>query len=143
MTDFPLEHPPFDTVVPDGDLPLSVRLHRAAGDPRPAPAILVTGSWLTVKEQMPDLYARRLAQRGFTAITFDFAGFGSSGGGLRQAELPVSKMRNLFAVVDWVRTLSAVDADRIGLLGVCASAQYGLGAMARGLSVASFVSVAG
>lgn len=27
-------------------------------------AIIVTGSWLTVKEQMPEVYATRLAERG-------------------------------------------------------------------------------
>src|SRR5215204_3898365 len=35
------------------------------------PGVLVTGSWLTVKEQMPDLYARQLADLGYTAFTFD------------------------------------------------------------------------
>jgi hypothetical protein len=46
--------------------------------------VLVTGSWLTVKEQMPDAYPAVLAEPGFTAVTFDFAGFGQSGGDLRQ-----------------------------------------------------------
>ena len=46
----------------------------------PAPGVLVTGSWTTVKEQMADLYARRLAEAGLTALTFDFAHFGESDG---------------------------------------------------------------
>jgi fermentation-respiration switch protein FrsA (DUF1100 family) len=36
-------------------------------------AVVVTGSWTTVKEQMPDLYAAKLAKQGFVALTFDFA----------------------------------------------------------------------
>jgi len=107
------------------------------------PGVVVTGSWLTVKEQMPDLYAARLAAEGFVAVTFDFAGFGASGGSLRQVEAPVRKMRNLAAVVDWLRSESGVEAERIGVLAVCASAQYALGALARGLPVSALVSVAG
>jgi hypothetical protein len=48
----------------------------------------VTGSWLTVKEQMPHTYASRLAALGCTAFTFDFTGFGQSGGAARQLEHP-------------------------------------------------------
>ncbi|HEY8461473.1 MAG TPA: hypothetical protein VIM99_13880 [Blastocatellia bacterium] len=45
------------------------------------PALIITGSWLTVKEQMADVYARRLADKGYTTFVFDFAGFGESRGG--------------------------------------------------------------
>jgi uncharacterized protein len=60
-----------------GGVPLAGRMHRdrAAGVGR-QPAVLVTGSWLTVKEQMPDRYAAALAERGYTALTFDFGGLG-------------------------------------------------------------------
>jgi fermentation-respiration switch protein FrsA (DUF1100 family) len=133
-----------DTFVVSGGAPLAVRVHRraGAGSERP-PTVVVTGSWLTVKEQMADLYASRLAAQGLTAVTFDPAGFGASGGVLRQTESPVGKMRDLAAVVDHLATLSFVDSSRCGVLAVCASAQYTLGALARGLPVASFVSVAG
>ncbi|GAB3894846.1 hypothetical protein GCM10029964_073880 [Kibdelosporangium lantanae] len=53
------------------------------------------------------------------------------------------KMRDLAAVVDWLRCESGVEHDRVGVLAVCASAQYTLGALARGLPVSAFVSVAG
>lgn len=133
-----------DVVVPHGDVPLAVRIHRPpdAGTAR-MPTVVCTGSWLTVKEQMPDLYAAKLVAAGFTAVTFDFSGFGASGGGLRQTEIPTRKMADLAAVVDYLHTLSVVEHDRIGVLAVCASAQYTLAALARGLPVASFVGVAG
>lgn len=35
-----------------------------SGDGRPLPAVVVTGAWMTVKEQMPTVYARELAERG-------------------------------------------------------------------------------
>lgn len=144
MTAAPTEDDLLQTFVPDGDVPLAVRIHRppGAGTNR-QPAVVVMGSWLTVKEQMADTYAAALAEQGFTAVTFDFAGFGASGGVLRQAEIPVRKIRNLAAVVDFMRTLSVVDPGKLAVLAVCASAQYALGALARGLPVGSFVSVAG
>jgi hypothetical protein len=37
------------------------------------PAVIITGSWLTVKEQMPATYAEQLARLGHTAFIFDFA----------------------------------------------------------------------
>lgn len=124
--------------------PLAGRVHRR-GDDRTErqPAVLVTGSWLTVKEQMADGYAAALARRGYTAITFDFSGFGRSGGDLRHAELPARKITDIVAAAGWASTLSYVDADRIGQLAVCASAQYALAAIARGAAISSFVSVAG
>jgi dienelactone hydrolase len=107
------------------------------------PAIVVTGSWLTVKEQMPLLYARRLAERGFTTFAFDFTGFGASGGGLRQAEIPSRKIKDIDAVARFVKTLGVIRPDRIGHLAVCASAQYVLAAVAAGAPIDSLVSVAG
>ena len=101
------------------------------------------GSWLTVKEQMPDLYAARLAAAGFTALTFDFAGFGASGGVPAQTELPARKAGDLAAIVDAARSSSWLVPDRLGVVGVCASAQFTLGALARGLPVGAFAAVAG
>ena len=42
------------------------------------PAIIVLGSWTTVKEQMAGLYAKRLAENGFITLAFDFRNFGES-----------------------------------------------------------------
>ncbi len=121
-----------------------MRIHRRAdaGLARQA-GVVVAGSWLTVKEQMPDLYAARLAVAGFTAVTFDFAGFGASRGEPAQAELPHRKMGDLAAVVHALRGSSLVDGGRLGVVGVCASAQYVLGAVAGGLPVRAFAAVAG
>jgi uncharacterized protein len=107
------------------------------------PAVIVTGSWLTVKEQMPEMYAVRIAERGYTAFTFDFTGFGESQGEPRQAEIPDRKIADLVAAADFLSTLSCVDPRAISHLAVCASAQYGLAAIARRSCVSRFISVAG
>jgi fermentation-respiration switch protein FrsA (DUF1100 family) len=107
------------------------------------PAVIVTGAWLTVKEQMPRLYGQRLVELGYTAVIFDFAGFGQSRGVPAQAEIPRRKIDDIEAVTAFVRTLSCVDPMRIGHLAVCGSAQYGLQALTRASHVRSFASVAG
>jgi dienelactone hydrolase len=107
------------------------------------PAAIVTGSWLTVKEQMAAVYAKRLAERGITAFTFDFSGFGESDGAPRQLEMPTRKIQDLRAAAAFLSTFSGADGRRLGHVAVCASAQYGLAAWADAAEVTHFVSVAG
>jgi len=125
-------------------VPLAARLHRNVGNlVDPQPGLTITGSWLTVKEQMPEVYARALAALGYTVLTFDFAGFGASGGEPRQTEMPARKINDITAAVRFLQTLSCVRADAIGHLAICASAQYAAAAIVRGAPIRSFVSVAG
>ena len=77
------------------------------------PLVLVVGSWLTVKEQMPLLYARRLVEAGYDAFIFDFSGFGESRGDPRQVEMPSRKIGDLRAAVEFLRTVGFVDAEPI------------------------------
>lgn len=127
-----------------GDVPLAARVYRSTPDPFVRqPAVIVSGSWLTVKEQMAHHYATALAGRGYTVFTFDFTGFGGSGGSPRQAEIPARKIADITAVTRQVGLLSYVDSDWVGYLAVCASAQYALAAIAGGAPVTSFASVAG
>jgi len=128
-------------VFSNGGVPLAGRIYRDSSLDVRQPTIIVTGSWLTVQDQMAALYATRLASLGFNAFTFDFSGFGRSGGAPRQLEMPSRKIGDIIAAVDFVRTLSFV--DRVGYLGVCASAQYATAAIARGARIDSFASVAG
>jgi fermentation-respiration switch protein FrsA (DUF1100 family) len=102
---------------------LAGHLFRPAGAGR-LPAVVVTGSWLTVKEQMADRYAQRLAEQGFVALSFDFAGFGQSEGQPREVESPVHKSRDIHHAVTFLRRHEAVDSDRIGALAICASSGY-------------------
>ncbi len=78
------------------------------------PAIIVGGSWITVKEQMANFYAERISAQGFAALTFDFRGYGESGGEPRQYESAANKtqdfkigqgLRNGFPLVDHHRSV--------------------------------------
>jgi fermentation-respiration switch protein FrsA (DUF1100 family) len=125
-------------------VPLIGRLYRDNDDLSVRqPAVIVAGSWLTVKEQMAALYARRFAERGYTAFTFDYAGWGESAGELRHAEIPVRKVADLQSAARFVASQSFVDPARIAFLCVCASAQYALRALLDDVPVRAFASVAG
>jgi len=105
-------------------------------------AVIVTGSWTSVKEQMPDVYASRLAERGLVALTFDFAGFGQSAGEPRQLEAPTRKISDIRAALAFLRAQPGVDAGEVAGLGICASAGYMAHAAAADAGFARLVLVA-
>jgi fermentation-respiration switch protein FrsA (DUF1100 family) len=107
-----------------------------------APGIVVTGSWTTVKEQMPALYARRLAERGFVALAFDFRHWGASGGEPRQWESPAQKIRDIRNAARFLATREEVASDQVGGLAICASAGYLAHAVADGAPLGSIALVA-
>jgi uncharacterized protein len=86
------------------------------------PAIIVTGSFTSVKEQMPARYAPLLAEAGFAALIFDFRGYGESEGQPREVESPALKAADIRAAVAFLQSNGGVDARRIGVLAICASA---------------------
>lgn len=94
------------------------------------PAIVVSGSWTTVKEQMAGLYARRFAEKGFITLAFDFRNFGESEGQPAAYESPRLKIEDIQNAVRYLATLPQVDAQRIGAFGVCAGSMYTLMAAA-------------
>lgn len=93
-------------------------------DAAPAPAVVVSGAWMTVKEQMPARYAREMADRGFVALTFDFRGWGQSAGTRRQFEDPAGKIADIQAAIAYLATRPEADTQRIAGLAICASSGY-------------------
>jgi pimeloyl-ACP methyl ester carboxylesterase len=106
------------------------------------PTVIVTGAWMTIKEQMPALYAQKLADRGFAAFAFDFRSWGESGGNLRSFESPTVKIADIKNAVSFLQTVDAVDANRIAGLGICASAGYMAVATAEDSRIKSLITVA-
>ncbi|MET1258298.1 nuclear transport factor 2 family protein [Flagellimonas sp. DF-77] len=88
------------------------------------PVAIVTGSWTSVKEQMPDEYASLLAQQGIMALTFDFTGFGESEGQPRYVEDSKLKIADIKAAIDFIVKHPNTDPEAITGLGVCASSGY-------------------
>jgi uncharacterized protein len=106
------------------------------------PTVVVTGAWLTIKEQMPGLYAQKLADRGVAAFAFDFRSWGESGGQLRSLESPTMKIADIKNAVSFLHTVDAVDTTRIAGLGICASAGYMAVAAAEDPRITAFITVA-
>ena len=83
------------------------------------PAIAISGPFGAVKEQSSGLYAQVMAERGFLTIAFDPSFTGESGGQPRYVASPDINTEDFSAAVDFLSTLENVDADRIGILGIC------------------------
>jgi fermentation-respiration switch protein FrsA (DUF1100 family) len=107
------------------------------------PAIIVGGSWITVKEQMAGLYARLLAEQGFATLAFDFRYFGESGGEPRQLESGAAKTQDFKNAMSYLQSLPVIDDKRIGGLAICASAGYMARAVAEDSRFRAFTTVAG
>ncbi|MGW5262338.1 alpha/beta hydrolase [Microbispora sp. NPDC004025] len=107
-----------------------------------APGVVVAGTWTSVKELMADRYAQRLAERGYAALSFDFTGFGESGGEPRDVENPARKVRDIHHALGFLAAHPAVDGDRLGALGICAAAMYMAGNAAHDPRVKSLALVA-
>ena len=88
-------------------------------------AIAVTGPFGAVKEQSSGLYAQHMAERGFVAIAFDPSFTGESGGEPRRMASPDINTEDFLAAVDFLSIQDNVDAERIGIIGIC-----GFGGMA-------------
>ncbi|MBR9762267.1 MAG: alpha/beta hydrolase [Rhodobacteraceae bacterium] len=97
-----------------------------SGAPRAAVVLATPGS--SVKEQIGANYARRLTERGFVTLTFDPSFQGQSGGEPRDQEIPSVRTEDIRCAVDHLTTLPFVDAERLGLLGICAGGGYAVAA---------------
>ena len=83
------------------------------------PAIAVSGPFGATKEQSSGLYAMRMAERGFVALAFDPSYTGESSGGPRRTASPDINTEDFMAAVDYLSQQEKVDAERIGIIGIC------------------------
>lgn len=82
-------------------------------------AIAVSGPFGAVKEQTSGLYGMRMAERGFMTIVFDPSYTGESGGEPRYVASPDINTEDFSAAVDFLSIREDVDADKIGIIGIC------------------------
>lgn len=83
------------------------------------PAIAVSGPFGAVKEQCSGLYAMKMAERGFVALAFDPSYTGESSGSPRRTASPDINTEDFMAAVDFLSKQDNVDAERIGIIGIC------------------------
>jgi fermentation-respiration switch protein FrsA (DUF1100 family) len=77
-----------------------------------------------VKEQSANLYATKMAERGFVTMSLDLSFWGESEGQPRNAVSPDIYAEDFSAAMDFLRTQSFVDKERIGALGICGSGSF-------------------
>ncbi len=112
---------------------------RDAGGKRAA--LAVSGPFGAVKEQASGLYAQTMAERGFLTLAFDPSYTGESSGEPRHVASPDINTEDFSAAVDFLTTLDAVDAERIGIIGICGFGGMGLNAAAMDTRIKATVAV--
>ncbi len=90
------------------------------------PAITVAHPNGGIKEQTAGLYAQRLAEAGYITIAADAAYQGASGGEPRHTDKPANRIEDIHGMADFITQYPGVDADRLGVLGICGGGGYTL-----------------
>jgi len=90
------------------------------------PAVVVAHPNGGVKEQVAGLYAQRLAENGYITIAADASYQGASGGEPRNVDKPANRIEDIRGMADFITQYAGVDANRLGLLGVCGGGGYSL-----------------
>ena len=103
-----------------GNLFIPKNLDRSAKHP----AIVVGHPMGAVKEQSANLYATKMAEQGFVAMSIDQSFWGESEGQPRNAVAPDIYAEAFSAAVDFLGTRPFVDRNRIGTIGICGSGGF-------------------
>lgn len=91
-------------------------------------AIIVGHPMGAVKEQSADLYAVKMAERGFVTMSVDLAFWGGSDGQPRNAVAPELYAETFGAAVDYLGTGPFADREKIGAIGICGSGSFAISA---------------
>lgn len=92
------------------------------------PAVIVGHPMGAVKEQGANLYAAKLAERGFVTLAVDLPFWGDSDGEPRNAVAPELYSETFSAAVDYLGTREFVDRAKIGAVGICGSGSFAVSA---------------
>ena len=91
-------------------------------------AIIVGHPMGAVKEQSADLYAVKMAERGFVTMSVDLAFWGGSDGQPRNAVAPELYAETFSAAVDYLGTGPFADREKIAAIGICGSGSFAISA---------------
>lgn len=108
------------------------------------PAIVSTHPIGSCKEQTAgNVYARALADEGFVVLVHDASFQGASGGSPRNIEDPAIRVSDIRFAIDYLQSLSYIDAQRIGAIGVCGGGAYTIHAGITDHRLKALVSITG
>ena len=92
------------------------------------PAIIVGHPMGAVKEQSANLYATKMAERGFVTLSIDLPYWGESEGEPRNAVSPEMYAEAFSAAADFLGTRLFTDRNAIGAIGICGSGSFAISA---------------
>ena len=92
------------------------------------PAVIVGHPMGAVKEQSANLYAAKMVEQGFVALSLDLSFWGESEGEPRNAVSPDIYAEDFSAAVDFLGTRPFVDREQVGAIGICGSGSFVLSA---------------
>ncbi len=111
-------------------LKISANVYTPAGydKTKSYPALVVAHPNGGVKEQVAGLYCQRLAEAGYICLAFDAAYQGASEGEPRNTDKPTNRIEDIHRAADILLQYPGVDANRVGILGICGGGGYTLAA---------------
>ena len=101
---------------PSGGSNIAAELYLPANLEKPLPLIVMCHGFCGVKELLLPGFAEQFQQAGFAVITFDYRGFGASGGEAGRLQ-PALQIEDIKATIDFAVQMSIIDADKIALWG--------------------------
>lgn len=91
-------------------------------------AIIIGHPFGGVKEQTSGLHAQKMAELGYITLAFDATHYGESGGYPRYIESPEARVEDFSAAVDYLSNHKNVNAEAIGVIGICGGGGYSVSA---------------
>ncbi|WP_240023611.1 alpha/beta hydrolase [Serratia marcescens] len=108
------------------------------------PTVVSVHPFGSCKEQTSgNVYGKALAEQGYVVIAYDASFQGESGGAPRWIEDPTQRVEDISRVIDYAVTLPYVDAERIGVLGICGGGGYAVNATLTEKRIKAVVSITG
>ncbi|ATL91568.1 hypothetical protein CK911_01225 [Aeromonas sp. CU5] len=106
------------------------------------PTIILCHGFAGVQNFLLPSFAEAFVVAGYATVTFDYRGFGDSGGE-RGRLVPTLQIDDIVSVVNWVKNNAAVDTERIALWGTSLGGGHVFGAAAKNIGIKCVISQLG
>jgi dienelactone hydrolase len=106
-----------EVVFPSGSDDCAGTLFRPTTDDASVPVVVMAHGFTATRTDGLPPFAERFAEAGLAALTFDYRGFGQSGGSERQVLSIERELEDVAAAISFARSLDGIDPSRLALWG--------------------------